>query len=180
MPYTVPITRTEFDAEALRRLAAASRDGAQSRRLLALALVIEGASRKEAARACGMDRQTLRDWVHRFNAEGPAGVVNRPPLGPSCRLTNAQQAQVSQWLEAGPDPARDGIVRWRCADLVAKIAAAFDVIYTERGVALLLHRLGYRHISARPQAPSSSPAAQTLFKKLPRRGRRPARRVRRR
>ncbi len=180
MPAAVKITRTDHSADELRRLAAGSRDAARSRRLLALALVMEGASRGEAARVCGMDRQTLRDWVHRFNAEGPADLVNRRTAGPSCRLSQEQLDQLSGWIEAGPDPAIDGVVRWRCADLAAKIKAAFGVTYTERGVGTLLKRLGFRHISARPKAPSSSPEAQALYKKLRRRGRRPARRTRRR
>ena len=165
MPAVVEITRTDDGPEALRRLAAASRDGNQSRRLLAIALVLEGWSRGDAARACGMDRQTLRDWVHRFNAEGPEGLVNRLTPGPGCRLTPDQLKRLSEWIEAGPDPAVDGVVRWRCADLMAKIAAAFGVSYTERGVALLLKRLGFRHISARPKAPKADAAAQAAFKK---------------
>ncbi len=165
MPAVVEITRTDYDSEDLRLLAAASRDGNQSRRLLALALVLEEWSRGDAARACGMDRQTLRDWVHRFNAEGPEGLVNRTTPGPACRLTADQLERLSEWIEAGPDPSVDGVVRWRCADLVAKIAAAFGVTYTERGIAVLLKRLGFRHVSARPRAPQADAAAQAAFKK---------------
>src|SRR3989338_2687459 len=101
MPYTVPITRKDYSSKDLRRLAAASREVAQSRRLLALALVLDGASRRDAAHACGMDRQTLRDWVHRFNAAGPEGLVDRTTTGPSCRLSEGQRAHLAQWLEAG-------------------------------------------------------------------------------
>ena len=180
MPATVPILRTEFSSKDLRRLASASRDAAQSRRLLALALVMEGARRGDAARACGMDRQTLRDWVHRFNAEGPAGLINRTTPGPACRLTAAQLEELSRWIEGGADPTVDGVVRWRCADLAAKIATAFGVTYTERGVGILLKRLDFRHISARPKAPSSCPETQALYKKLRRGGGRPAHRARRR
>lgn len=180
MPASVPITRMEYTPEDLRGLASASRDAAQSRRLLALALVMEGARRGAAARACGMDRQTLRDWVHRFNAEGPAGLINRTTPGSACRLTPTQLDELSRWIEDGPDPAVDGIVRWRCVDLVTKIAAVFGVGYTERGVGLLLRRLGLRHISARPIAPSASPEAQALYKKLRLRGDRCARWARRR
>ena len=157
IPAPVEITRRDYRSEDLRRLAAASRDGAQSRRLLAL--VVEGARRGNAARACGMDRQTLRDWVQRFNAEGPEGLVNRTTPGPSCRLTPAEPEQLSTWVEVDPDPAVDGIVRWRCADLVAKIATAFGITYTECGVGVLLRRQGFRHLSARSQAPSASPEA---------------------
>jgi transposase len=180
MAHTVRITRKDLSSKDIRRLAAASRDGSQSRRLLALAMVMDGASRRDAAHACGMDRQTLRDWVHRFNAEGPAGLVDRVTAGPACRLSEEQRAQLVSWLEAGPDPDKDGIVRWRCADLVKKIKAEFDVSYGERGVAIVLKRLGYRHISARPKAPASSPETQALYKKLRRHGGRRTRWARRR
>ena len=179
MPYTVPITRKDYSSKDLRRLAAASRDGAQSRRLLALAMVMDGASRRDAAQACGMDRQTLRDWVHRFNAEGPAGLVDRVTAGPACRLSEEQLGQLVGWLEAGPDPETDGIVRWRCRDLMKKIKAAFDVSYSERGIGIVLKRLSYRHVSARPKAPASSPGDQALYKKLRRHRRRGARWARR-
>ena len=100
-------------------MAPSSKDGPQSRCLLALALVKEGMSRGEAARRCGMDRQTLRNWVHRFNAEDPEGLRNRPSPGPACRLTTDQLAELARWVEAGPDLEADGVVRWRCTDLSA-------------------------------------------------------------
>ena len=71
-------------------------------------------------------------------------MLDRPPPGPSCRLTPAPLAVLKDWIEAGPDPSVDGVVRWRCVDLVVKIAAEFDVVYFERGVVALLHRLGFR------------------------------------
>lgn len=161
----VEITRRDHSSSALRRLAAASRDAAQSRRLLALALVLEGARRGAAARACGMDRQTLRDWVHRYNGEGVEGLVNRRPPGTHCRLTPRQLETVSGWIDAGPDPGVDGVVRWRCGDLVEKIKAAFGVTYSRRGLNELLRRLGFRRLSARPRAPKADPQAQEAFKK---------------
>src|SRR6476469_5344488 len=98
--------------------------------MLALALVLEGASREEAARAAGMDRQTLRDWVHRYNAEGLAGLRDRRRPGPRTRLTPEQEAVV----ERGPDPDRDGVVRWRRVDLKAPIEARYGVALHERSV----------------------------------------------
>src|SRR5450759_4433892 len=99
----VLITRLELDASGLRRAAARGRDADAARRMLALALVFEGRSRTEAATSCGMDRQTLRDWVHRYNAEGLAGLSDRCYAGPPCRLTAEQQAEVAEWVRQGPD-----------------------------------------------------------------------------
>ena len=97
--------------------AAATRRGDVARRLLALALVLEGSNRAEAARLCGMDRQTLRDWVHRYNDEGVDGLSNRPLSGRPARLTPAQQERVADWVKAGADLGRDGVVRWRRVDI---------------------------------------------------------------
>ncbi len=110
---TVAITRDELSARDLRREAARCRDANAARRMLALALVLEGRSREEAARHTGMERQTLRDWVHRYNAEGLAGLRNRRHAGPKPRLTPEQLAELDKLVEQGPDPARDGVVRWR-------------------------------------------------------------------
>ncbi len=101
----VAITRMELDAAGLRRAAGRERAGAASRRMLALALVLEGASRTEAARLAGMDRQTLREWVHRYNAEGLAGLHDRVGVtGPARRLSAAPEAEVAEWVRRGPDP----------------------------------------------------------------------------
>src|SRR6187455_1344739 len=104
---TIAITRHEPGAGELRREAARCRDARAARRMLALALVLEGASREEAARAAGMDRQTLRDWVHRYNAEGLAGLSDRPRSGRKPRLTAEQEAELATAVERGPDPDRD-------------------------------------------------------------------------
>jgi transposase len=162
----VALTRLELDASDLRRAATRCRDAKAARRMLALALVLEGASREDAARHAGMDRQTLRDWVHRDNAEGLAGLRDRPHPGPTPRLTPEQMAELEQVVEQGPDPARDGVVRWRRIDLKALIKARFDVDLHERSVGKLLRRLGFARLSVRPQHPSSQPEAQDAFKKL--------------
>ena len=109
--------RDDYSASDLRRLAARSRQANAARRLLALAAIRDGASRTDAARVGGMDRQTLRDWVHRFNAEGPDGLRDHQHTGPACRLNGAQQAALKALVEAGPDRQRDGVVRWRRIDL---------------------------------------------------------------
>src|SRR3954453_6554703 len=131
---TVAITRKEPGAVELRREAARCRDARAARRMLALALVLEGASREEAARAAGMDRQTLRDWVHRYDAEGLAGLHDRPRSGRKPRLTPGQEAELATAVEQGPDPDRDGVVRWRRVDLKALIEARFGARLHERTV----------------------------------------------
>jgi transposase len=162
---TVAITRLERSAEDLRREASRCQDGAAACRMLALALVLEGRSRAEAARLCGMDRQTLRDWVHRYNAEGLAGLSDRPRQGRKPRLTPEQMAELERLVEHGPDPDRDGVVRWRRVDLQAVIADRYDVDLHERSVGKLLRRLRFTRLSARPQHPQSDPEAQETFKK---------------
>src|SRR3954468_6570027 len=162
---TVAITRQELGAVELRREARRCRDTAASRRMLALALVLEGASREEAARAAGMDRQTLRDWVHRYNEEGLAGLRARPRSGRRPRLSPEQQAELAAAVERGPDPDRDGVVRWRRIDLRALIEARFAVRPHERTVGKVLRRLGFTRLSVRPKHPQSDPAAPEAFKK---------------
>ena len=162
---TVAITRKELGAVELRREAARCRDARAARRMLALALVLEGGSRAEAARHAGMDRQTLRDWVHRYNAEGLAGLRDRPRSGRRPRLTAGQEAELVTAVERGPDPDRDGVVRWRRVDLQALIEARFAVRLHERTVGKVLRRLGFARLSVRPKHPLSDPAAQEAFKK---------------
>ena len=162
---TVRITRDDTTASDLRRHSGRVKDGRISRRLLAIALVLEGVSRKVAAESCGMDRQTLRDWVHRYNAEGIEGLCNRGGGGVKPLLSEDQKAQLSRWVEAGPDPARDGVVRWRRADLARRIEAEFNVKLHERTVGTYLARLGFRKLSVRPEHPNADPAAQAAFKK---------------
>jgi transposase len=133
--------------------------------MLALALVLDGHSRSEAAMTCGMDRQTLRDWVHRYNAEGLSGLSDRHSAGPPSLLTVEQQQTVAQWVKDGPDFAKHGVVRWRRADLADQIKKEFDVVMAERSVGDMLHRLGFRRLSVRPQHPGQDPSAQEAHKK---------------
>ncbi|HEX5879479.1 MAG TPA: IS630 family transposase [Actinomycetota bacterium] len=162
---TVAVTRKEPGAAELRREAGRCRDARAARRMLALALVLEGSSREAAARAAGMDRQTLRDWVHRYNAQGLAGLRDRRRPGPRPRLTPEQAAELGAVVERGPDPDRDGVVRWRRVDLRALIEARFGVRLHERSVGKVLHRLGFARLSVRPRHPKADEAAQEAFKK---------------
>jgi transposase len=132
--------------------------------MLAIALVLEGCSREASAEACAMDRQTLRDWVHRYNELGLEGLFDQPRRnGPRPRLSAEQQARVADWVEQGPDLGRDGVVRWRCIDLQLRIAQEFAVQLHERTVGKLLRKLSFRRLSVRPQHPQSKPEEQAVF-----------------
>ena len=156
---------TEYSAAGVRALAKAAVVPEQARRLLAIALILDGASRAEAARSTGMDRQTLRDWVHRFNAAGPDGLVDRKAPGRQRRLEPEQQRELARCLENGPELTQDGVARWRLVDLCALVERRFGIRYQERGMGKLVRALGFSRVSARPQHPRSDPAAQAEFKK---------------
>ena len=162
---TVAITRLDLTEADLRALAARTQDARSSRRMLAIALLLEGWSRESAAEACAMDRQTLRDWVHRYNAFGLAGLYNQARRnGPPPRLSSEQGATVAEWVAQGPDFARDGVVRWRCVDLQQRIKQEFAVELHERTIGKLLRKLSFRRLSVRPQHPQSEPEEQVVFK----------------
>jgi len=164
MPSSVEL-REDYDAGQLRGLAKRSRDPRQIRRLLALAAVYDGMSRADAARVGGMDRQTLRDWVHRFNEGGPDGLVNRKGAGRRRQLSDDQMQALAAIVETGPDPSVDGVVRWRRVDLQRVIEERFGVVYSERSISDLLAALCFSHISARPQHPKQDERVIEAFKK---------------
>ena len=159
----VSITREDHTAVGLRAFASKSDDAAVTRRLLALALVLDGHKRADAARLAGMDRQALRDWVHRYNAGGVEGLADRHGGGAARRLSAEQEAEVASWMRKGPDLETDKVVRWRCVDIQARIAGLFGVALHERSVGKLLRRLRFSHVSVRPQHPKADPAAQASF-----------------
>ncbi len=164
MPAAI-LLRRDFDALALRQLARRCRDNRQIRRLLALAAVYDGMNRTEAARIGGMDRQTLRDWVHRFNADGPEGLTNREGAGRPRLLNDKQMLELAQIVETGPDRETDGVVRWRRIDLVRIIDERFGVTCSQSVVSDYLVELGFSHISGRPQHPAQKPQVIEAFKK---------------
>src|SRR4051812_26466252 len=135
---TVAVTREELGGVELRREAGRCRDARAARRMLALALVLGGGLGAGAAREAGRDRQPLRDWVHRYDAEGLAGLSDRRRPGPRPRLSPEQEAELVTAVEQGPDPDRDGVVRWRRVDLRALIEARFTVRLHERSVGKVL------------------------------------------
>ena len=127
----VPL-RTDFDAAALRAIARTTKDGPQARRLLALAAIYEGATRTAAARIGGVTVQIVRDWVVKFNAHGPEGLVNRKPPGQPSKLTDAHRAALQAIIEQGPIPAIHGVVRWRLVDLIAWVWEEFRITISKQ------------------------------------------------
>ena len=157
--------REDFDGGDLRRLAKRSRDGGQSRRLLALAEIYDGKRRSDAARLAGVGLQIIRDWVLRFNAEGPGGLIDRKAPGPQRKLTDEQRAALAEMVENGPIPAIHGVVRWRRRDLAQWLWEEFDVSLDETTVGRELRRMGYAKLSARPRHYAQNEHAVEEFKK---------------
>ena len=146
----------------------ASREGDAkvARRLLALAMVMEGFSRTDAASATGMDRQTLRDWVHRYNEDGVVGLADQPHAGgPEPKLNPEEKEQLAAWVRQGPSLEEDGLVRWRLSDLRRRILERFFVILDERSVGRMLKAMRFSHISVRPRNPKADTEAQQAHKK---------------
>jgi transposase len=169
MALALEITRKEHSAAELRRIGGKCQDAAQVRRLLALALVLDGRSRTEAAEQNGMDRQTLRDWVHRYNEFGMAGLPSRKSPGRAPALDAAQLEELRQLVIDGPDPERDEVARWRCKDLRDEVARRFNVAVHESTIGKWLHRLRLTPLQPRPCHPKKDAAAEAAFKKtLPR------------
>jgi transposase len=165
MGRAVRVTRKDLTACDLRAAAARCSDGDQVRRLLAIALVLEGWSRSEAARACGMDRQTLPDWVHRYNADGIEGLKSRKSPGRAPYLTPAQMAELRELVIQGPDLHVHKVVRWRCVDLQAEVARRWSVEVHESTIGGWLGELGLTRLQPRPVHPKKDEEAEAAFKK---------------
>ena len=165
MGRAIEITRLDRSAAELRELAVKTEDSDVVRRLLGIALLLDGWSRGEAATASGMDRQTLCDWVHRYNSGDVAGLATGLRSGRPPALSDAQMAELKELVIQGPDPEKDGVVRWRCVDLRTKIAGQFSVTFHKRSVARLLRKLGLTRLQPRPYHPKKDAAAQEAFKK---------------
>jgi transposase len=158
--------RSDIPASLLRQLAARTRDAGQARRLLAITAGLEGGvSRAAAAAAGGMDRQTLRDWIIRYNASGPDGLMNRPSPGRPLKLTEAGHRELEALVARGPDPDADGVVRWRCTDLKRVLSETRGEQVSASTVRRALKKLKYSWISARPRHPAQKPDAVAAFKK---------------
>jgi transposase len=148
----------------LRKLAKAEASPRVARRLLAIANALSGMSRKEAAEAAGMDRQTLRDWVIRYNTHGPDGLCDcwgdgRPP-----RLEPQEQAELIRIVLQGPDP-ESGLSAFTREDLVRLCEARFGKTFHPASLGRLLRRLGFSRQKARPSHPQKDPALAEAFKR---------------
>ena len=165
MPAGVSVTRQDYTTAQLRGFAKRTDDAAAARRMLALALVLEGKSRGEAVMSCGMDRQILCDWVHRYNADGLKGLHNRTAPGAKPKLSPEQERELAELVRKGPNLAEHGVVRWRRIDLARVIEQRYGIKFAERSVGDVLRRLGFRRISVRPRCPEQDTAAQDAHKK---------------
>jgi transposase len=165
MGQPIEITRPELPVSALRALAGRTADGAVVRRLLAIALVLEGHCRTAAASLNGMTRQTLRDWVHRYNVEGVDGLRSRTGPGRPRYLSEARMEELREMVLKGPDPERNIVVRWRCADLCEEVARRWSVKVCEQTMGTWLRRLEMTRLQPRPYHPKKDPEAEVTFKK---------------
>lgn len=164
MAAPVPLRR-DFTAADLRRLARQARDANQTRRLLALAIIYDGGSRSDAARVGGVGLQIIRDWVVRFNDNGPDGLVNRHASGPRPLLNTAQRRALVALVESGPIPAVHGVVRWRLVDLAQWVWEEFRISISIFTLSRELRGLGYRKLSARPRHHAQASGVIEDFKK---------------
>ena len=160
----IPIIR-HVEPKELRRLGREHANGRVAARMFAIANVLEGLNREDAATHAGMERQSLRDWVHRFNAEGVAGLEDRPRKGRPRRMDVGIEKAFCERVDKGPDAKTDKLVRWRRVDLQAWLKSEHAIEYHERSIGKILERLDYSHVSTRPVHPQNDPAAMAAFKK---------------
>jgi transposase len=158
--------RDDYDAGALRAAAKRSKDGPQARRLLALAAIYDGARRTDAAKIGGVGLQVVRDWVLKFNAHGPDGLIDRKAPGQPPRLNDEHRRALAAILESGPIAAVHGVVRWRIVDLCQWIFEEFRVVVAEQTLSRVLRKMGYRKLSARPRHHAQVEGAIEDFKKV--------------
>jgi transposase len=157
--------RDDLTPEALRRRARHEPNRRAALRMLAIAHALDGMSRAEAARLAGMERQALRDAVVRYNAEGPAGLHDRPKPGRPERLSEAEQAALAARVFTGPDPERDGVSAWTRADLCDWLEARFGKAFHPSSLSRVLRRLDLSRQKTRPVHPEADPKAQERFRK---------------
>jgi transposase len=163
---SIPVAlRPDYDAVRLRQLARRSKDAPQTRRLLALAVIYEGGLRTQAAEIGGVSLQTVRDWVLRFNAHGPDGLLDGKAPGQPSILSDAHRQRLSGMIESGPIPAAHGVVRWRLADLMQWLWDEYRIRISKQTLSRELRALGYRKLSARPRHHAKSDQAVVAFKK---------------
>jgi transposase len=162
---TAVAVRTDYSSKELRGLASRVKNAGQARRLLAIAAVLDGSLREDAAKLGGMDRQTLRDWVIRFNEQGPEGLINKTAPGAPGKLCKKHKAFLARLVEEGPIPAIHGVVRWRACDLIMLLHEEFGISVSDDTIYRALKKLGFAHVSARPKAYKQDADAVEAFKK---------------
>ena len=158
--------RPDFDATSLRVLARESEDANQVRRLLALAAIYDGATRTQAAEIGGVTLQVVRDWVLKFNARGPEGLIDRKAPGQPPRLSETHRAALAAAVESGPIPAVHGVVRWRITDLCQWLWEEFQVSVSKQTLGRELRAMGYRKLSARPRHHAQAAGAIEAYKNV--------------
>ena len=158
--------RNDFDAQGLRVLARQSKHAGQARRLLALAAVYEGGRRSDAARIGGVTLQIVRDWVVKFNARGPAGLIDGKGPGQPSLLDEGQRAALAAVVESGPIPAVHGVVRWRLVDLCHWVWVVFQISVSPQTMSRELRAMDYRKLSVRPRHHGQAEGAIALFKSV--------------
>jgi putative transposase len=161
--------RPDYDAARLHRIARESEGADQVRRLLALAVIYDGGSRTQAAEVGGVTLQVVRDWVLRFNAHGPEGVIDRKPPGQPSRLSDEHRAALAEMVANGPIPAVHGVVRWRIIDLCQWVWDEYEISVSKQTLSRELRAMGYRKLSARPRHHAQAAGAVEAFKKTGRR-----------
>jgi transposase len=164
MSAPIPL-RLDFDASQLRGLARKTKNGPQTRRLLALAAIYDGATRTDAAKIGGVGVQIIRDWVLRFNARGAEGLLDGKSPGHPAKLNDAQRQAIAHMIESGPIPAVHGVVRWRLIDLAQWIFEEFRITMAKQTLSRELRSMGYRKLSARPRHHAQAAGAIEDFKK---------------
>lgn len=157
--------RRDYSAADLRGLARRCGDGEQVRRLLALASILDGGSRSEAAKIGGVTLQIVRDWVIRFNAEGPDGLKSRKAPGKPSILNDEQRRALGEIVDAGPIPAAHGVMRWRLVDLAQWIWDEYGLSISKQSLSREMRALGFRKLSARPRHHGQKEDAIPAFKK---------------
>jgi transposase len=164
---SIPVAlRSDYDAARLRQLARQSKDAPQTRRLLALAVIYEGGSRTQAAEIGGVSLQTVRDWVLRFNAHGPDGLLDGKAPGQPSILSDEHRQRLSEMIESGPISAVHGVVRWRLVDLIQWLWDEYRLPISKQTLSREVRALGYRKLSGRPQHHAKNEAAVSAFKKV--------------
>ena len=157
---------TDYTATSLRAAARASKSAGQTRRLLALAAIYDGASRTEAAAIGGVTLQIIRDWVVKLNAYGPDGLIDRKGGGTRSILSDMHRQALAVAIEDGPMPDGHGVVRWRVLDLCQWLWDGYAVVIAETTRSAELRRMGHRRLSARPRHHSQVVGAIAAFKKV--------------